>query len=346
MKSARLDGFGGPERLVYGDLPDPRPKQGQVLIRVKAASINHLDIWVREGNPAYKIALPHVLGNDIAGEVAAVGPGVSPADLPRGSRVLVCPGISCWKCFWCKSGRDNLCEGYAILGADGGWGGYAELAAVPACNVLEIPADSMSYEEAASFPLTFLTAHHMLKTLAGAGPGQTVLVNGAGSGVGVAAIQIAKALGARVIAASTSEGKLDAAKRIGADETLHSPSEGLLKKTRKLTAGRGIDIVFDHVGGELFPETIKCLGKAGRLVTCGATAGGGVDLDLRYIFFKELQILGAKMGPLAELVEVNRLFTAGRLKAVVDRAFPLREARQAHEYLAERRQFGKVVLVP
>lgn len=344
MKAARLDALGGPESILLGDLPDPSPQKGQVLLRVKACSLNHLDIWVRQGLPAYKIRLPHVLGNDIAGEVIGHGPGVDPGRFPVGSRVIVSPGVSCWSCRWCESGRDNLCERYAILGADGGWGGYAELAAVPASNLLPLPAEGMAWEEAASVPLAFLTAWHMLKTLAGAGPGKTVLVIGAGSGVGAAALQIAKALECRVIACSTSEPKLEAAKALGADETVHLPKESIFRRTKRITGGAGADIVFEHVGPPVFKEALRSLAPGGRLVTCGSTGGPSVELDLRHVFFRELSILGAKMGTLRELKDLCALFEEGKLKPVVDKVFPLAEAAEAHRYLEGRRQFGKVVL--
>ncbi len=333
MRAARLDSFGGPEALRYGDLPDPVPGAGQVLVRVRAAALNHLDLHVRAGNPAYKIPLPHVLGNDIAGEVVGTG-----------ERVLVAPGVSCWECRPCLEGRDNLCRSYRILGADGGWGGYAELCAVPARNLIPIPA-GLSFEQAAAVPLTFLTAWHMLKGLGRTRPGETVVVMGAASGVGSAAIQLAKLLEARVIAVSSSEEKLAAARGLGADETLLLGPAGL-KPLRKLTGPAGADVVFEHVGGAFFPDLVRALAPGGRLITCGATAGPQVTLDLRHVFFKELSILGAKMGPQAELRGLMGYFASGRLQAVVDKVFPLSEARAAHERLAARQQFGKVVLVP
>jgi len=340
MKAVRIDAFGGPETLVYGDVAEPRPGPGEILVRVRACALNHLDLWVREGIPAYKIRLPHVLGNDIAGEVAGLGPGASAA---IGSKVVVFPGRSCWTCAFCKAGRDNLCESYGILGANGGWGGYAEFAVVPAGNLFPMPA-SLTFEEAASFPLTFLTAAHMLETLAGVQSGQTVLVLGAGSGVGVAAIQIAKHLGARVLAASTSAEKLARAKALGADALIHSPPEDLYRQALRLTEGAGVDAVFEHVGPAVLADALRCLRPGGALVTCGATTGPTAEIDLRYLFSRELRILGARMGTLAEFRKLVPLFDSGRLRPVVGRTFPLKEARAAQEYLADRRQFGKVVL--
>jgi NADPH:quinone reductase-like Zn-dependent oxidoreductase len=342
MKAARIEAFGGPDKILYGDLPDPEPGKGEVLIRVKACALNHLDLWVRGGLPAYKISLPHVLGNDIVGELIATGPETTAPS--TGTRVVVSPGVSCWECAACKSGSDHLCRTYRILGADAGWGGYAELVKVPARNVLSAPS-SLTDEQAAALPLTFLTAYHMLKGLAGLQAGQTVLVIGSGSGVGVAAILIAKMLGARVIAASTSENKLDKARELGADEVLLGPSENLARKVRRLSKG-GVDVVFEHVGGTIFEQALSCLRPGGAIVTCGATAGADVALDLRRVFFKELRLLGAKMGPFAEFKELVEYVDAGKLTPIVDRSFPLAEARAAHEHLAARKQFGKVILRP
>ncbi len=346
MKAAYLEEFGGPDKLIYGDLPDPTPKKGEVLVRVRACALNHLDLWVRSGHPAYTIKLPHVLGNDIAGVVVSAGPDTDLGDTPAGTPVVVSPGVGCGKCPACRSDRENICADYGILGANGGWGGYAELAVVPVRNLLALPREGMPFEEAASYPLTFLTSYHMLKGLARLKKGETVLVVGSGSGVGAAAIQVAKALGAIVIAASSSEAKLDSARKIGADETLHTGSEKLSKGVMKRTEGRGVDVVFEHVGGKIFEGALRLLAPGGRLVTCGATAGAKVTLDLRYVYFKELRILGAKVGSISELREVNTLIREGKLKPSVDKTFPLKEASASHAYLEARKQFGKVVLVP
>lgn len=343
MKAVVLKQFGGPENLEYSEFETPVPGRGEVLLKVRACALNHLDLWVRSGIPAYKIKPPHILGCDLSGEVAALGPEVSA--VKAGERVAVSPGRSCLECSFCLGGHDNLCESYGIIGADGGLGGYAEYVAVPARNLLPIP-ESLSFEEAAAFPLTFLTAWHMLITLAGLKPGQSVLVVGASSGVGTAAIQIAKLAGASVLAASTSEEKLKRAKTLGADEVIFLPKEDLFKKVVHLTGRRGVDVAFEHVGPETFEKSLKSLKKGGILVTCGATTGPGVSLDLRYVFSRELKICGARMGTLAEMRAVSSLVFEGRLKPVIDRTFPLKEAKAAHEYLASHRQFGKVLLIP
>ncbi len=332
MKAVILERFGGPETLALADLPDPVPGPGEVLLRVRACALNHLDLWVRGGIPAYKIRLPHVLGCDVAGEVAALGPGVE--GIALASRFAVSPGRSCGRCEACLAGRDNFCPRYGIIGAQGGPGGYAQLLCVPQTSLLPIP-DSLSFAEAASFPLTFLTAWHMVMTLGGCGPDQTVLVVGAGSGTSVAAIQVAKLAGARVIAASTSQDKLARARALGADEGIHHPPQDLVKETHRKTRGRMADIAIDHVGPATFDASLKSLRHGGRLVTCGATTGPVVEVDLRFVFSRQLQILGSKMGTQEELRRVARLVAEGRLKPVVDRTFPLSQARQAHEYLAD-----------
>lgn len=343
MKAVILRVFGGPENLEYAEFENPIPGRGEVLLKVRACAINHLDLWVRGGIPAYKIKTPHILGCDISGEVAALGPEIS--GFKTGDRVSVSPGLSCLECSFCLSGRDNICESYRIIGADGGHGGYAEYIVVPARNLILIPAN-LSFEQAAAYPLTFLTAWHMLVTLGGLKEGQSVLVAGAGSGVGTAAIQIAKLIGASVLAASTSEEKLKRAKALGADESILLPKEDIFKKVIQCTGRQGVDIAFEHVGPETFEKSLKSLKKGGMLVTCGATTGPSVSLDLRYVFSRELKICGARMGTLTEMRTVSQLVFEGRLKPVIDRTFPLSQARQAHEYLASHKQFGKVLLIP
>jgi len=341
VKAVVLEKFGGPENLKLVDLPDPEPGPGEVLLKVRACALNHLDLWVRDGIPAYKIKTPHILGCDLAGEVAAVGPGVEHAKV--GDRAAVYPGRSCSRCPQCLSGLDNFCPRYGIIGAHGGPGGYAELLAVPEIDLLPMP-DDMSFEEAAGYPLTFLTAWHMVMTLGACGPGQNVLVLGAGSGTSVAAIQVAKLAGAFVVASSTSQEKLAKAKGLGADALIHHPPEDLVKSTLKLTGGAMADVVIDHVGPATFDASLKSLRHGGRLVTCGATTGPLVEIDLRYVFSRQLQILGSKMGSRSEMLRVARLVSEGKLRPVIDKVFPLSQARQAHEHLADKKQFGKVVL--
>jgi len=341
MKAVVLENFGGPENLKFSDFPDPKPQQGEVLVRVRACALNHLDLWVRGGLPGYKIRFPHILGCDVAGEIAALGPGVS--GLKVGARVAVAPGRSCGKCRYCSEGLDNLCAEYGIIGAQGGPGGYAQYLCVGERYILPAP-DSFSFEDLAAYPLTYLTAWHMLVTLGGLKPGQSVLVLGAGSGVGVAAIQIAKHFQAKVIAVSTSQQKLDKALKLGADAGICSPPQDIVKEARRLTGGEMIDIAFEHVGLATFESSLKSLKKGGRLVTCGATTGYSIPLDLRYVFSRELKILGDYMGTLGELKTVSELIASGKLKPVIDKIFPLEDARQAHEYMAARKNFGKIVL--
>ena len=342
MRAIILKAFGGPENLDLATLSDPVPGPGEVLLKVRACAINHLDLWIRAGLPSSKVKVPHILGCDVAGEVVALGPGASAIAL--GSRFAVHPGRSCGRCDACREGRDPDCPSYGIIGAYGGLaGGYAELLAVPVEQLLPMP-DGMSFTDAAALPLTFLTAWHMLVSLAELKPGETVLVIGAGAGVSTAAVQIAKLAGAWVIATSTSKEKLERAKELGADETIAHPPEDLARSVRRLTKGKMADVVFEHVGMSVLAEAIKCLRPSGRLVTCGATAGPLAEIDMRYVFSRQLKIMGSKMGNLAEMRAVWALAAAGRLKPVVDRTYPLAEARQAHEYLEARGQFGKVVL--
>lgn len=343
MKAVVLTAFGGPENLVLRDVPDPVAGPGEVLVRVRACALNHLDLWVRAGLPAAKVKLPHVLGSDVAGEVAALGPGVTGPRL--GDHVAVHPGRSCGTCAACRDGREPDCPDYGIIGAYGGLpGGYCEYLAVPERHLLPMPQEHMSFAEAASLPLAALTAWSMLTTEARVTTGQTVLVVGAGAGVSVMAIQIARALGARVIATSTDAAKLEKARELGAHDVIHHPPEDLARAVRRLTGGAMADVVFEHVGKAVIGEALKCLRPSGRLVTCGATSGFDATVDLRYVFSRRLKILGSKMGSLAEMRAVWELAADGRLRPVLDRTFALADARLAHERLESRGQFGKVVL--
>jgi NADPH:quinone reductase-like Zn-dependent oxidoreductase len=338
MKAVRIHQFGGPEVLQYEDVPDPQPRKDQVLVRVRACALNHLDLFVRQGLPGVK--LPHILGSDIAGEIVEAGEYVS--RLKAGQRVLIAPMHFCGQCEKCLAGLQNQCREFTVLG-NAVDGGNCELIAVPGANVIPIP-DSLDFIQAASVPLVFVTAWHMLVGRAGVRPGQTVLVLGAGSGVGIAAIQIAKFLHCRVITTAGTDAKLAKGKELGADYGINHYQQKISEEVRKMTNKEGVDIVLEHVGAATWDESVKSLKSSGTLVTCGATTGYNAAVDLRHLFARQLTILGSYMGTMSELHEVLRHVFAGRLKPVVDRVFPLREVREAHEYLAKSQMFGKVVL--
>jgi NADPH:quinone reductase-like Zn-dependent oxidoreductase len=340
MKAVRIHQFGGPEVLMYEDVPDPQPRKDQVLVRVKACSLNHLDVWVRKGLPGVK--LPHILGSDIAGEVAEVGEYI--AGFGAGQRVLVAPMHFCGRCVKCLAGLQNQCHEFTVLG-NAVDGGNCELIAVPAANLIPIP-DVLDFNQAASVPLVFVTAWHMLVGLAAVRSGQTVLVLGASSGVGIAAIQIAKLFQCRVIATAGDEAKLEKGRVLGADHGINHYKQKISEEVRKITNKEGVDIVIEHVGAATWDESLRSLKSGGKLVTCGATTGPSVSLDLRHLFARQLSLLGSYMGTMGELHEVLNHIFAGRLKPVVDRVFPLSEIRAAHEYLEKSQMFGKVIVRP
>jgi NADPH:quinone reductase-like Zn-dependent oxidoreductase len=342
MKAAIFKQHGGPEVLEYVDVPEPRMKANEVLVEVKACALNHLDIFVRRGMPGIEIPLPHILGCDIAGVVREVGELVT--WVKPGEDVMVQPGVSCGHCEACLSGQDNLCREYDIIGYRRD-GGYAELVAVPGVNIFPKPAQ-LSWEEAAALPLVTVTAWHMLVTRANVQPGEDVLVHAAGSGVGSVAIQIAKLRGARVITTASSEEKLAKARDLGADETINYTQADWPKEVRRLTDRKGVDVVVEHTGAETWPGSISSLKNNGRLVTCGASSGFDARTDLRQVFYRHLTLLGSFMGSKAELLEAMKFVREGKIHGVVDRVLPLSEARQAHEFIEDRAQFGKIVLQP
>ena len=340
MKAVRIHQFGGPEVLSYEDVPDPKPRKDQVLIRVRACSMNHLDIFVRGGLPG--VNLPHIMGSDIAGEIVEVGEYVT--DLKAGQRVLIAPMHFCNHCAKCAAGLQNQCRHFTVLG-NGVDGGNCELFAAPRINVIPIP-DSLDFNQAASVPLVFVTAWHMLTGRAAIRPGQTVLVLGANSGVGIAAIQIAKLFHARVITTAGDDRKIERARELGADFVINHYQQKISQEVRKITNSEGVDIVIEHVGKATWDESVKSLKAGGTLVTCGATTGPKVELDLRFLFSRQLALLGSYMGTMSELHEVLGHVFAGRLKPIIDRTFPLKEIRAAHEYLEKSQMFGKIVLNP
>lgn len=340
MKAVLFREHGGPDKLSYEDMPTPQAGSQDVLVRVKACALNHLDIWIRQGNPAYPMLLPHISGSDVAGIVEQVGGQVEGVTV--GQRVFISPGISCWRCDQCLAGRDNFCRAYGLVGAMT-HGGYAEYVTVPFRNVLPIP-ENLTFEQAAAFPLVSVTASHMMFTLAGLQHGETVLIMGAGSGVGSMAVQMAKLAGARVITTVGADDKIPKAVVLGADAVIHHGREKVSERVKLLTEGRGVDVVIEHIGPEVWDSCLASLAKGGRLITCGATTGAEVKLDLRYVYSRQFTIKGSYMGTRAELAKVAELMGQGRLIAVIDRTYPLKEARAAQEQLLSRKVFGKIIL--
>ena len=322
MRAVRIHEDGGPEVLVVEEVPDPTPAAGEVLIALRAASLNHLDVWLRQGLPS--VPKPRILGADGAGTVAALGEGVT--GFAQGDRVLLNPGLD---------------DGARIVGEHMD-GTHAELIAVPAEYVHPIP-DGLSFEEAAAFPLVFATAYRMLSTRAGLQEGEWVLVWGVGSGVGTASLAVAKALGGRVLATSTDDAKLDGALELGADAVVRTDAD-VVAKARELTDGAGMDIVVEHIGEATWKSSLQVARAGGRIVVCGATSGPNPPAQLHRIFWKQLSILGSTMGTREDFAAVLDLVATGRARPVVDRVFPLDEVRAAHEHLEAGAQLGKVVL--
>jgi NADPH:quinone reductase-like Zn-dependent oxidoreductase len=331
---------GGPEVLVREtiDLPDPGPRE--VRVQVRAVALNHLDLWVRRGLPNLKLAYPHRLGADVVGEVEALGPGARGVE--PGARVVLNPGVSCGVCERCLSGRDNLCRKYAILGEHTS-GGYARHVNVPDTNLLPYPGD-LPFTDVAAIPLVFLTAWQMVVEKGRVAPGQTVLVQAAGSGVSSAAIQIAKLHGARVIATAGTDAKTERARSLGADEVVNYATHDFAAEAKRLTGKRGVDLVIEHVGGDVMVKSILATASGGRIVTCGATAGVEPKIDLRHVFFRQIQILGSTMGSKGSLFAILEHVKSRKLRPVVDRVMPLWQAAEAHRVLESRAAFGKVVL--
>jgi NADPH:quinone reductase-like Zn-dependent oxidoreductase len=336
MNAIRFHEHGDAGVLRYEEAPDPQPQAGDVLVRVRACALNHLDIFNRRG--VVKLPLPHISGADVAGEIVTSS---DPA-LPPGRRVLLQPGLSCGHCEACLSGRDSFCPRYDVLGSQRD-GGYAELVCVPRQNVVPIP-DPIGFVEAAAFPLTFLTAWHMLITRARLTSGEDVLVLGAGSGVGQAAIQIARFHGARVFATAGTDEKVARARELGATEAINHRTQDFAVEIQRLTTRRGVDIVVEHVGEATWDRSLKCLARGGRLVTCGATTGFKAGIDLRFLFARQYTLIGTYMGSKGELLKAAQLFFAGHLHPVVDRTFPLQAAADAQRHIEQGQQFGKVVL--
>ncbi len=343
MKAVVIYEHGGVDKLKYDEIPNPEVRGNDVLVGVKACAMNHLDVWIRKGLPHLKLKYPHVLGTDVAGVVAKLGDDVRSIEI--GTPVLVSPAITCERCFHCLSGRDNLCRELKILGENHS-GGCSEYISVPKENVIPMP-NNVSFEEGASIPVVFHTSWHMLVDRAGIKPGEVVLVHAAGSGVGIAAIQIAKLFGATVITTAGSDEKVERAKTVlGADHGINYKRQDFLSEVKKITRKRGVDVIIDHTGVVNWEKNILALTSGGKMIICGSTSGYEAKTDLRHVFFRNLSILGSTLGSKGELYEIVKQFELGRLKPIVHKILPMSHAAEGHKIIEDRDVFGKIVLVP
>jgi len=342
MLAARVEEHGAAESLRLADVPVPEPGPGEVLVEVRAAGLNHLDLWVRRGVPGHAFPLPLTLGSDASGVVAALGTGVKRATV--GDEVIIAPGFSCGVCDACLAGDDPLCRDYGILGETRD-GTCAEYVAVPEANLIPRPS-TVDWPTAGCFALAALTSWTMLVDRAALRPADTLLVIAGGSGVGSLAVQIGRLLGCRVIATAGGPEKCARLPGLGADATIDHSREPISARVLELTAGRGADVVFEHVGEATWAESLRSLARGGRLVTCGATSGAKAEVHLRRLFFKNLSIIGNTMGPRGHLHRLVRLLERGVLRPVIAGVRPLRELIEAHRTLEERRVIGKLVVLP
>lgn len=340
MKAVFLTEHGDNSVLQYGERPAPEPGPGEVRIEVRAAALNRLDIFVRNGIPG--VRLPMIAGGDGAGVVDRIGPGVS--GLTPGDRVLIQPGLFCGVCEFCRAGEQSLCVTYRILGehADGT---FAEQVVIPAVNAFPIP-QGLSFARAAAFPLAYQTAWRMIVGRAAVRPGETVLIHGAGGGVAGAALEVARMAGARVIATTSGEEKMRHLREAGAELVVDYRTEDVLAAVRQHTGKRGVDVVVDTVGEATWMSSLEAAARGGRIVTCGATSGPNPKEEIRLIFWKQISILGSTMANDREFRTLLAAVAAGKLKPRIDRVFPLSQARAAYAYMEEGRQHGKIVLVP
>ena len=342
MRAVAFETLGGLEVLKLMEVPTPKPQGDEVLVQVKACALNHLDLWVRRGL-GVTIPMPHIGGCEVTGVIAELGPLAANNCLTVGQRVMIAPGLLPQKnSVWTASGMDHIDPNYMKHGFQT-QGGLAEYSVARVCDIIPI-SETWNFAEWAAVPLTFLTAWNMLHTLAKLQPGETVLVMGAASGVGVAAIQIAKLAGARIIAVAGSVEKLAKTKSLGADFTINYKDQDVAKEVKKITGGQGVDVVFEHVGAVLWQHAMRSMGIGARLVTCGATTGPKVEIDLRFFFSRQYSIMGCHMGSRADLLKVLQLIERKQLVPVIDSTYPLEETRAAQERLETMNVIGKIVV--
>ena len=340
MTAVYFEKHGGPEVLRVGELDAPTPGHDDVVIDVRATSLNHLDLFVRRGAPGINVPLPHVLGSDASGVVSAIGDGV--ADVKVGDRVLVDPTLTCGRCEACARGDGTLCRHFGVVG-EHSWGAYAENLVVPSKTVIGIP-DDLSFETAAAVPRVFVTAWRMLITRAGRGPGEDVLILGGAAGVGTACIQIAKLTGSRVFAAAAGKEKLELCRSLGADVLIDYREEDFVKRVREETGNRGVDVCVDYIGRETWVKSLRAVTGGGRVLTCGATTGFDPQTDLRHVFYRQLKIIGSTMGTKSDLMAALKHVFSGEMKPAIGRVMPLEEIADAHRLMEARRVLGKVVI--
>jgi len=341
MKAVRIHEQGDTSVIKWEEAPEQELTPDGVRIAVKAIALNHLDLWVRRGIPGMRISMPRVLGADAAGAVVETGDKVT--DLDPGQRVLVSPGVSCGHCEYCLSDRDNLCRFYGIYGESLD-GVHREQVVIPRRNVIALDPET-PFDKAAAGGLAYLTAWHMLTRKARLRAGETVLIWGVGSGVGSAALDISRLIGANVIATAGEDWKLEKARELGAKHVLNHSGADIAAQVKNLTRKKGVDVVFEHPGEATWETSIACLSKGGRLVTCGATTGWEAKIDLRFLFFKQYELLGSTMGSYGDMCRVVKLIEQGRLNPVIDTRMPIAEIAEAHERIEQRGHFGKVVLI-
>jgi NADPH:quinone reductase-like Zn-dependent oxidoreductase len=340
MKAVYFEEHGGPEVLRLGELDALSPGHDDVVIDVRATSLNHLDLFVRRGAPGIKVPLPHVLGSDASGVVSALGEGVN--DVRVGDRVLVDPTLTCGRCEMCARGDGTLCRHFGVVG-EHSWGAYAEKLVVPSKNVVPIP-DTLTFETAAAAPLVFVTAWRMMITRGRLKPGEDVLILGAAAGVGVACIQIAKLAGARVFAAAAGREKIELCRNLGADVLIDYREEDFVKRVREETGNRGVDVCVDYIGRETWSKSLRAVAGGGRVLTCGATTGFDPETDLRHVFYRQLEIIGSTMGPKGDLMAALKHVFTGEIRPAIGRVMALDEVAEAHRLMEARRVLGKVVI--
>ena len=342
MKAVRIIEHGGIEKLIYDEIPEPSCSSDKIKIQVKAAALNHLDIWVRNGLPGLPIPLPLIMGCDASGTITEVGSQIN--KFQPGDDVVIQPGTFCGDCEHCNDGRENYCSKYGILGETEN-GTQAEYIVLDPINI-HLKPEHLSFSEAASMPLVFMTAHQMLIKRAKLQADETVLIYGGSSGVGSAAIQICSELGAQIIATSGNESKGEFCRELGAHHVVNHNHENWLDEVKEITGKSGVNVVFEHVGSATWKQSIRILSKGGRLVTCGATTGADVNINLAHLFMKQQSILGSTMSSISTFKEVMNIINDKKYIPMVNKIFPMKDIRDAHAYIENRQQSGKVVLLP